>query len=366
MFRRFIISFAIFCSVLAPVLAADPPPLIGGDILPGTDNSDIEKVGSELDANEGVNWIRDTLIMNIVSKLIGWTAALAVVFLIIGGYQYLTAASNEEQVKKAHKTIIWSLAGVLISLLAFSIIQIVTNINFGSANLLRADMSESIGQIVPSSEWAKESEDLTTIESLPTGDFRNNFLPIVTRFLIYGMGIVSFMVFFLSGSWLVLGWGEEDSIKKAKSIIVWGVAGLVITAASYTLVKGLLGIDFTSMCGDGIKEGQEQCDGSDLGSKSTEDYKCSDDCKLLMKCLELDEDGLLGPDTDKARKETPNLAATFTEDDKADCRDASKLETVDEMPIRQSGDPECLPVLDFQEAYNNLVCDEKTGKKIDQ
>ena len=84
----------------------------------------------------------------------------------------------------------------------------------------------------------------TTVAGLPTSDFKDEFLPNMVRFMIYGMGTVSLVVFLAAGVLLVLSWGEEEMTTKAKDMIVWGVAGIAATAASYAVVKGVLGFDF--------------------------------------------------------------------------------------------------------------------------
>jgi hypothetical protein len=98
-----------------------------------------------------------------------------------------------------------------------------------------------IGQIVPCyggncTDQAKE------VRALPQSNLRDVFLPLVVQFLIYGLGIVSFLVFFAAGAYLVLGWGEEESIKTAKNMVVYSLLGLAIAAAAYTFVKAILQI----------------------------------------------------------------------------------------------------------------------------
>jgi len=213
-----------------------PPRLIGGTLLPGTQESVQEQIQADSSA-----WLQNTFFSNLIDQLIGWTAALAVIFLIIGGYQYLTAIGNEEQIKQAHKTIIWSLVGVLISLLAFAIVQILVNINFETtkSDLLAANVSD----ILPFAEPGWNGDE--AIRNLPKAEFKEEFLPVVARFLIYGMAFLAFLVFFASGAWLVVGWGEDESVKKAKNAIIWSITGLAFAAASYALVKGLLGVDLS-------------------------------------------------------------------------------------------------------------------------
>lgn len=98
-----------------------------------------------------------------------------------------------------------------------------------------------IGDIVPCFDKACDEEG---IKNLPQGDLRDEFIPIVVRFLIYGTGVVSFVVFFAAGVMLVISWGEEENNKKAKDMIVWGIVGLAVTGVSYAVVRGLLGLDF--------------------------------------------------------------------------------------------------------------------------
>jgi hypothetical protein len=214
-----------------------PPSLIGGDLLPGTGNP------AEALRNDSSGWLQNIFLNKVINILIGLTAALAVVFIILGGYQYLTSVGNEEQIKTAHKTIIWGLVGVLVAMLAFAIVQILINIDFDSNQVKSALLSTSdqgsVDQILPFIDSGWNSDE--AVKNLPKAEFKEEFLPVVARFLIYGMAFVSSLVFFAAGVWLVVGWGEEESAKKAKGAITWAITGLAFAAASYALIKGLLG-----------------------------------------------------------------------------------------------------------------------------
>jgi len=87
-------------------------------------------------------------------------------------------------------------------------------------------------------------DGVNEIKNLPQANLRDELLPIVARFLIYGMAFVAFLVFFAAGTWLVIGWGEEESTKKAKSAIIWAIVGLAFAAGSYFLVKGIIDLNF--------------------------------------------------------------------------------------------------------------------------
>ena len=51
----------------------------------------------------------------------------AVLFIIIGGFQMVSSAGNEERLLRAKKTITWAVLGLVFALLSFSIIAIVKN-----------------------------------------------------------------------------------------------------------------------------------------------------------------------------------------------------------------------------------------------
>lgn len=67
----------------------------------------------------------NTNIIDTVFKVINWvliaTAAFAVLFLIIGGFRYVTSAGNEDFVEDAKRTMTYAIFGLIIVLLAFVI-----------------------------------------------------------------------------------------------------------------------------------------------------------------------------------------------------------------------------------------------------
>jgi len=53
---------------------------------------------------------------------------VSVLFIIIGGFQMVMSAGNEERLIKAKKTITWAVLGLVFALLSFSMVAIVRNI----------------------------------------------------------------------------------------------------------------------------------------------------------------------------------------------------------------------------------------------
>jgi type IV secretory pathway VirB2 component (pilin) len=63
-----------------------------------------------------------TTVVNIINWVLGILALVAVVFVILGGFQWMTAGGNEEKIEKAKKVISAAVIGLIIVLLAWAIV----------------------------------------------------------------------------------------------------------------------------------------------------------------------------------------------------------------------------------------------------
>ena len=61
----------------------------------------------------------------IINVIIGVIAFVAVAFIIFGGVQYTTSAGDPGKVKKAKDTILYGIIGLVVSMLAYSIVNFV-------------------------------------------------------------------------------------------------------------------------------------------------------------------------------------------------------------------------------------------------
>lgn len=127
-FSKIIIS-TIFISLLSggAIVAAAPSkpatiPCVPS--LPCVQKTTQEKGGSEVRKYVLETW-GAAIFMN---TFLGMCAITAVVFIVVGGLQLHLAAGNDETLGKGKKTITWAIAGLVISLLAVIIVQIVTRI----------------------------------------------------------------------------------------------------------------------------------------------------------------------------------------------------------------------------------------------
>jgi type IV secretory pathway VirB2 component (pilin) len=77
----------------------------------------------------------ESFIKNIVRALVGIAGAVAVVFMVVGGFHYITSSGHPEKLDKAKKTLLYAGVGLVIVLAAYSIVDFVAGIaksSFGS------------------------------------------------------------------------------------------------------------------------------------------------------------------------------------------------------------------------------------------
>jgi hypothetical protein len=73
------------------------------------------------------------VILRIIQIALAIAGLIAVIFLIIGGFRYITAGGNEEAAEGAKKTITNSIIGIVVVILAFVIVRVISNALIGGA-----------------------------------------------------------------------------------------------------------------------------------------------------------------------------------------------------------------------------------------
>jgi len=66
-------------------------------------------------------------IMKIINIALAVAGLVAVLFLIIGGFRYITSAGNEETAEQAKKIIINAIIGIVVIILSFVIVRVISN-----------------------------------------------------------------------------------------------------------------------------------------------------------------------------------------------------------------------------------------------
>ena len=66
------------------------------------------------------------LILTVINYALVIAGSITVLFIIVGGFWYVTSAGNEEQAEKGRKTLINSIIGLIVITLSFTIVRIVS------------------------------------------------------------------------------------------------------------------------------------------------------------------------------------------------------------------------------------------------
>lgn len=113
---------------LGGVASVSPAVYAAEDVLPSTSNPATEFIGggSSTIAPNGVNesGLMGT-IQDVINVVIGIIGMLAVIMIIMGGISFATSQGDAAKVTKARNTILYGVVGLIISLLAFAIVNFV-------------------------------------------------------------------------------------------------------------------------------------------------------------------------------------------------------------------------------------------------
>ena len=115
-----IISAAISLLSPTPILALDNnncDPSLPEEVLAASGCSSSSTRAEEDDL--------PNLIINIINAVILVSGLIAVVFIIVGGIQFMTSAGDSVKTKKAKSTILYAVVGLIICALAYAIVNFV-------------------------------------------------------------------------------------------------------------------------------------------------------------------------------------------------------------------------------------------------
>ncbi|MDP4000418.1 MAG: pilin [bacterium] len=66
-----------------------------------------------------------SILASVINALLLFAGAVAVLFLIIGGFRYVVSTGNEQQVDAARKTILYAVLGLIIIFIAFVLTRLI-------------------------------------------------------------------------------------------------------------------------------------------------------------------------------------------------------------------------------------------------
>ncbi|MFA6528984.1 MAG: pilin [Candidatus Gracilibacteria bacterium] len=267
-----------------PLIAAttsNMPTIPKPDLLPGPNTENATQASVQ-------SYFREKALPSFISTIIGIVGVAAFISLLISGVQFLTAYGNEEKVGAAKKTAIYAVSGFLIAILAYAVVSIISSLPISNttsgtpaatstssdastsdtapteytedgdaysnpptettdddlASLFSiptayADVEADLGQLLPSTSTLIDQSPNAQGASLPTGDLMSETLPKIIKIIMYAVGTVILIAIVYAGILLVIARGNEEEIKKAQNIIIYGAIGVVIIGVAYAIVYGI-------------------------------------------------------------------------------------------------------------------------------
>jgi hypothetical protein len=162
------------------------------------------------------------------------SAAAAVLFLIKGGYGYITSTGKPEALEDAKKTIKNAVIGLVIVLAAGTIVSLFKN-SLNSATPAGSTAAIALSQI----ESVKPSEGLTQVLIDAISGFMQNIVQSATQPLVNG--IMSFLT-------------TTPSVLSNSVIVNFWLVSLGIVDSLFVIVVALLGLNFMSASAFGFEE----------------------------------------------------------------------------------------------------------------
>lgn len=137
------------------------------------------------------------------------TAALSVIFGIVGGAQYLLSRGDETQTEKGKQTIQWALVGMLVALVSHRVVVAVLSQTY-------------IGSGID-----------------PLFEFFSTVIGIMTALLNVGF----FIMILWGGIRMVMARGAEEEVSKGRKTIIYAIVGVVVINVIPFVVKAVIAIN---------------------------------------------------------------------------------------------------------------------------
>ena len=122
--KKSIISIAIMtCAVFgASVLStASLSGSVSAQVSKGIDTATTSEMkGKSIDGDKG-------LIKTVVNVLLWAVGVLSVIMIIFSGFRYITSAGDASKTKSAQSTLIYSVVGLIVAIMAYAIVNMVIN-----------------------------------------------------------------------------------------------------------------------------------------------------------------------------------------------------------------------------------------------
>ncbi len=205
-----------------------------------------------------------SITVNIINLSLSFLGLLSLIFILYAGLKWFTARDNEDEATKAKEILVGGVVGLVVVLGSVGIAQLLFNTLLTSTTVESASLLDWV--IAPA--YAEETAPVYKPEELPfdpyTGSYSKNVAvydgtltslyfvdlgtadPVTVTFAIINILLTllgfGFLVLLLyAGVLWVTARGNEETVTKAKTILIRAVIGLAIILSAYGVANFLLG-----------------------------------------------------------------------------------------------------------------------------
>ncbi|HID92304.1 TPA: hypothetical protein EYP45_04260 [Candidatus Peregrinibacteria bacterium] len=184
-----------------------------------------------LASNSGIfgHWFFTDAIPAWVSYGVSLSVAIAILLIVVAGIYLMTSPELTDMKEKAINTIKWSIVGLIIIMLSYTIVEVLNNIAFSTGT------NPSVGIDVESNSH---------LDNLVKGNLTQELIPELIQTILKLMGTIALLLFIYAGGIMALRDGDDEKVTKAKNIIIYVVIGAVVSLIAYLVVEAVIQFDF--------------------------------------------------------------------------------------------------------------------------
>jgi hypothetical protein len=101
--------------------------LVAAPFIAGAQFQTPDPGGTGLEGGIGSETTLTGFILRVINIALALAGLIAVLFLVIGGFRYITAGGNEDHTESAKKIIMNAVIGIIVIILSFVVVRVVSN-----------------------------------------------------------------------------------------------------------------------------------------------------------------------------------------------------------------------------------------------
>lgn len=195
--------------------------ICGDDTIP----KEVRQASGCNSVDAGIPDLKD-VVTGIINGVIAVTGTVAVIFIVVGGVNFMTSSGDAQKVQKARNTIMYACIGLAICALSFVIV------NFVIIDLIAG------GGGGAGAGGAGAGTDVTGVEVV--GDGNGSLVELVTGIIngvIAVLGTVCVIFMIIGGTSFMTSSGDTQKVQKAKNTLLYASIGLIICVLAFAVTN---------------------------------------------------------------------------------------------------------------------------------